>query len=107
MTEKQDILQEDQTSPIYEFAKPFFYNGEKVDQIDISIVADVTRKQLNQAINRYMLRKEKTGSVYVQDLECMLDIYCLCAGKPFDYFEELSGKDYAKLPFLIMNFLAS
>lgn len=100
-------MSEETLDPIYKFKEPLEFDGEKITEIDLSEVENISKGQLRVALGRHNRNKDKIGQNYWEDPDCLLEIYCLATGKPFDFFDNLSGKDYAILPISIFGFLAS
>jgi hypothetical protein len=93
-------------NPIYTFKRPLVVDGEEIKSIDLSEVENITKNQLKVVLERFNKKKNKVASEYYNDPDCVLEIYCIAAGKPLDFFDNLSGKDYAVLPLTIFGFLA-
>lgn len=105
MSQENEVAAEDFDS-IYKFKRPMDFDGEEVKEIDLSEVTNITRSQFRVVLGRHNRNKNKIGNQYWDDPDTLLEFYCIAAGKPFEFFDNISGQDYAILPTTIFGFLA-
>ena len=98
---------EEVKSPVYKLKKPFDFDGIEITEIDLSCIDNVTKSDINIALNRHSARKTKIGDNYLTDPNYLYDILCLSMCQPFEYFDAIGGKDYQMLQLRVLDFLVS
>ena len=92
-------------NPIYKLRKTFTFEGEEYKEFDISCLDDLSRKDIDTALNLWSVSKKRRGDNFISDFNYYMIVLSIATSKPLEIFDNLGGRDYQQLSLRVMGFL--
>lgn len=94
----------DEDSLVLKFKKPYKFEGETYEEIDLSGLEKLSGADMI-AVSNKLSRKGRMPVLQEMTLEYAQEIAAVATGKPVELFQGLTMKDSGKLKNIITNFI--
>lgn len=99
-----DEDEEEENKYIVEFSRTYAFEGEKISELDLSGLEDVTYNQMNEAESIYKKIAKNQSVVPDSTKEYAIAMAHMLTGLPIEFFKLISGKDLKKVHSVVFNF---
>lgn len=101
--EAQDIETVHDEDLVVTFRRPYQFEGEDVESIDLNGLEDITAADLIKAGN-YTRRKGVSASMPETTLEFCFYVASQVSGRPLEFFDKLGARDALKVKNTVFSF---
>lgn len=106
MSKSENTIESVESETTFKLKKPFeFEDGIIVSEIDLSVLENVSKKDIKSAIKFFSQSKDKSSEVPFLDFDYNLNVLAIALGQPIEYFDNIGGADYQQLATKVMSFL--
>lgn len=99
--------EEEKVDNIIKLSQKYSFEGEIIEQIDLTGLEDVTALQMQKAESKYRKITKNVSSTPELTLDYALAMANTLTGLPIEFLQRMSGKDATKIKSRVINFLYS
>lgn len=101
---RENEISEEDVELVIKFKKPYTFEGEKISEIDLSGLENITGNDMVQ-VNKGLVKQGVTPMLQEMQLEYAQLMAARVTGRPVEFFRNLSAKDSMKLKNTVSNFI--